>query len=58
MGGEELQTVQKEKYRRVTISSDLIHTKHCKSTCKKANTILGFIARNFKYKTPGVMLTL
>ncbi len=58
MGGEPLQTVQEEKDLEATISSDLKHTKHCKSACKKANTMLGFIARNFKYKTSGVMLTL
>ncbi len=53
-----LQTVQEEKDLGVTISTDLKHTKHCKSACKKANTMLGFIARNFEYKTPRVMLTL
>ncbi len=50
MDGEPIQTVQKEKDLWVTISSDLKHTKHCKSACKKANTMLGFIARNFEYK--------
>ncbi len=52
MGGEPLQTVQEEKDLGVTISADLKHTKHCKPACKKANTMLGFIARNFEYKTP------
>ncbi len=57
MGGEPLQKVQEEKDLEITISSDLKHTKHCKSACKKANTMLVFIARN-EYKTPGVRLTL
>ncbi len=50
--------MQEKKDIGVTISSDLKHTKHCKSAYKKVNTMLGFIARNFEYKTPGVMLTL
>ncbi len=54
MGGEPLQTVQEEKDLGVTISTDLKQTIHCKSACKKANTMLGFTARNFKYKTLGV----
>ncbi len=58
MRGEPLQTVQEEKDIRVTISSYLTRTKHCKSACKKANTMLEFTARNFEYKMPGVMLTL
>ncbi len=49
--------MQKEKDLGVTVSCDLKHTKQCKSAYEKANTMLGFIARNFEYKTPGVMLT-
>ncbi len=55
MGGEPLQTVE-EKDLRVTMSGDMKHTKHYKYACKKANTMFGFIARNFEHKTPGVML--
>ena len=58
MQGKPLQAVQEESDLGVTISSDLKHTKHCKAACKKANTMLGFIARNFEYKTPEVVLTL
>ncbi len=58
MGGKPLQTVQEEKDHGVTISSDLKHTKHCKSASKKADAMLGFNARNLEYKTPRVMLTL
>ncbi len=42
----------------VAVSSDLNHSKHCKLACRKANTMLGFIARNFDYKTPEVVLKL
>ncbi len=52
-----MQTMQEEKDLGVTISSEMKHTKHCESGCEKANTVLGFIARNFKYKTPEDMLT-
>ncbi len=58
MSGEPLQGVQEERDLGVTIISDLKQIRHCKTACKKANTMLGFIARNFEYKTPGVMLTL
>ena len=58
MQGKPLQVVQEESDLGVTISSDLKHTRHCKTACKKANTMLGFIARNFEYKTPEVMLSL
>lgn len=42
----------------VTISSDLRRANHCNKTYNKANTVLGFIARNLEYKTPNVMLPL
>ena len=58
MNGRPLQTVQEESDLGVTITNDLKPTKHCKLACKKANVMLGFIARNFDYKTPEVMLTL
>ncbi len=58
MDGKPLQVVQEERDLGVTISSDLKQTRHCKTACKKANTKSGFKARNFEYKTPGIMLTL
>ncbi len=58
MGAEPLQEVQEGKDLEVTISSDLRQTKHCKTACNKANTMLGFIGKNLEYKTPEVMLTL
>ena len=58
MAGRPLQVVQEESDLGITISNDLKPTKHCKLACKKANTMLGFIGRNFDCKTPEVMLTL
>ncbi len=52
MRGKPLPTVNEESYLGVTLSSDLKPTKNCKASCKKVNTILGFIARNYVYKTP------
>ncbi len=58
MQGKTLRTLTEESDLGVTIRNDLKSTRHCKSACKRANTMLGFIARNFKYKTPEVMLSL
>ncbi len=58
MGGKQLQVTQEERDLGITISSDLNKTKHFKTACIKTNTMLGFIVRNFEYKTPGVMTTL
>ncbi len=58
MRGQPLRNVIEESDLGLTISSDLKPTKNCKAACKKANTILGFIARNFICKTPEVMLTV
>ncbi len=58
MRGNHLQVVKEESNLRVTISSDIKHANHCKNADNKANTMLGFISRNFEYKTPEVMLSL
>ncbi len=58
MTGNPLQVVKEESDLGVTISSDLKHANHCKKAYNKANTILRLISRNFKYKTPEVMLSL
>ncbi len=52
-----MKTVTEESDVRVTISSDLKSTKHCKSACKRANTMLGVIANNLEYKTPEIMMS-
>ncbi len=56
MRGKPLRIVTEESDLWVTISCDLKPKKNCKTACKKANTILGFISRNFVCKTPEVML--
>ena len=56
MQGKLLKTETKESDLGVTISNDLKSTKHCRTASKRANTMLGFIAK--KYKTPEVMLSL
>ncbi len=58
MRGNPLQVVKEELHFGVTISSDLKHANHCTKAYNKANTMLGFISRNFEYKTPEVMLSL
>lgn len=45
--------VETEDFDVCTIRRDLESTQHCKSVCKKANTILGLIEMIFESKTPG-----
>lgn len=52
------QVVQEETYRYVTISGELKGTKHYKSSSRKAKLMLEFIARNFEYRKPEVILSL
>ncbi len=52
MRGKPLRSVTKESDLGVPISSDIKPTKNCKAACKKVNTIIGFISRNFVCKTP------
>ncbi len=58
MSGNPLQVVKEGSDLGVTISSDLKHVNPCKKAYNKANTMLGFISRNFESKTPEVMLSL
>lgn len=53
--GKPLRIINKGSDFGVTISSDMLSTKYCKPTYVKANAMLGFIARNFGYKIPGVV---
>ncbi len=50
MQGKPLKVVNEESDFGVTISNDLKFAKNCKSVCEKANMMLGFIARNFKFE--------
>lgn len=59
MHGKPMKTVNEESNFRVTVNFDMKTTKHCRSAEKKrASTMFTFIARNFEYKTPEVMLSL
>ncbi len=58
MRGNPLQVLKQESDLGVTINSDLKHANHFKEAYSKADTMLGFITRNFEYKTPEVMLSL
>jgi ribonuclease P/MRP protein subunit RPP40 len=58
MNGRTLSVVDEERDLGVIISKDLKFAKNCKSACKKANQMLGFIARNIDFKTPEVMRQL
>ena len=42
----------------ITITEDLKWQKHTEKSCKAANRVLGFIARNFNYKSTELMLPL
>ena len=58
MLGKTLVEVSEEKDLGVVISNDLKSTKQSIAACQKANKVLGFIARNFEYKTPNVVMSL
>ena len=51
MNGSELSKVNHEKDLGVTISNDLKPDKHCSDVVKEANKLVGFIGRNFEYKS-------
>ena len=53
-----LMEVNDEKDLGIIISNDLKNSKQCIAASKKANKMLGFIARNFDYKTPDVISKL
>ena len=56
--GQNLVTVEEEKDLGVVVKSDLKSSSQCLAASRKANTILGFIARNFECKTPDVITRL
>ncbi len=58
MQGKPLKTVIEESDLGVTISNNLKSAERYKFACKRTSTMLEFIERNFKYKTPEVMLLL
>ena len=56
--GRNLIKVTEEKDLGVIITNDLKCAAQCSAASRKANTVLGFIARNFDYKTPEVITRL
>ena len=56
--GQNLIKVDEEKDLGVIVKSDLKSGSQCLAASRKANTILGFIARNFECKTPDVITRL
>ena len=56
--GQNLIRVEEEKDLGIIIKSDLKNGSQCIVASRKANTVLGFIARNFECKTPEVITRL
>ena len=56
--GQNLMKVTEEKDLGVIVTNDLKCASQCSAASRKANTILGFIARNFDCKTPDVITRL
>src|SRR5215469_12287375 len=56
--GSILQAANEEKDLGVTVDSTLKLSKQCAEAVKKANKMLGYIARNFEYKSKNVILPL
>jgi len=46
--GKELTVVECAKYLGVSIDSKLCFNQHVDNVCKKANSVLGFVRKNFK----------
>ena len=58
MKGQVLDVVKLEKDLGVLVSDDFKVTKQCADACKKANRVLGYIARNFTFKSKEIILPL
>src|SRR5215469_15321677 len=56
--GSVLQATSEEKDLGVTVDETLKFSKQCAEAVKKANKMLGYIARNFEYKSKNVILPL
>src|SRR5215469_7409943 len=56
MEGFILQSASEEKDFWVTVDKTLKFSKQCAEADKKANKMLGYIARNFEYKSKNVIL--
>ena len=58
MSGVNLEAVDCHKDLGVIISKNLKFDKQCKEACRRANMNLGFIARNFEFKSKKIVLPL
>ena len=58
MANQQLIATEEQRYLRITITRDLNWQKQTEKSCKTANRLLGFIARNFNYKSTELMLPL
>ena len=58
LGNHTLSEVQSERDLGVFVSSDLKSKKQCVETVRRANRVLGSIARNFDFKTKDIILPL
>ncbi len=58
MNGTKIDSVQYVKDLRSTIAPDLKFSQQCRKAAGKANSMLGFINRNFSFKNKGLILTL
>ncbi|KAF2349853.1 Reverse transcriptase domain [Trinorchestia longiramus] len=53
-----IETVQQQRDLGVIVTENLKHDKQVEKSVKNASRILGFIARNFEYKSKNIMLSL
>ena len=58
MDGNQITSVSLQRDLGILISSDLRWDHQVNESCKKANKVLGMIARNFTYKTRNIILPL
>ena len=58
MSNEQLPTTDQQRDLGIIISKDLKWQKQTEKSCKTANKVLGFIARNFRYKNEELILPL
>ena len=58
MANQQLVATEQQCDLGITITRDLKWQKQTEKSCKTANRVLGFIARNFNYKSTELMLPL
>ena len=56
MFNQQLPTTDQQRDLGIIITKDLMWKKQTEKSCKTANRVLGFIARNFMYKNKEVIL--